>query len=88
MQLFNALENYNLARNALEISKVALTQAEENYRISKNRYAQRIETTSDFLDAEFSLTQARSNLVLNHYAIMESLAQLERITQTQLMVME
>ena len=88
LQLFNALENYNLARNALEISKVALTQAEENYRISKNRYAQRIETTSDFLDAEFSLTQARSNLVLNHYAIMESLAQLERITQTQLMVME
>ena len=88
LQLFNALENYNLARNALEISKIALVQAEENYRISKNRYTQRIETTSDFLDAELSLTQARSNLALNHYAIMESLAQLERITQTQLMIIE
>lgn len=88
LQLFNALENYNLARNALEISKIALVQAEENYRISKNRYTQRIETTSDFLDAELSLTQARSNLALNHYAIMESLVQLERITQTQLMIVE
>ncbi|MBX7489890.1 TolC family protein [Helicobacter turcicus] len=86
LQLFSALENYNLALNALEISKLARAQAEENYRISKNRYAQRIESTSDFLDAELSLTQARSKVVINTYAIMESLAQLERITQTALMI--
>ncbi|WP_299546930.1 TolC family protein [uncultured Helicobacter sp.] len=81
LQLFGALENYNLALNALEIAKLALKQAEENYRISKNRYAQRIDSTSDFLDAELSLTQARSNVAINTYAIMESLAQIERIVQ-------
>lgn len=82
LQLFSALESYNLALNALEIAKLALKQAEENYRISKNRYTQRIDSTSDFLDAELSLTQARSNVAINTYAIMESLAQIERITQT------
>ncbi|PKT77711.1 TolC family protein [Helicobacter winghamensis] len=82
LQLFSALESYNLALNALEIAKLALKQAEENYRISKNRYTQRIDSTSDFLDAELSLTQARSNVAINTYAIMEFLAQIERITQT------
>ena len=84
LQLFAAFEDYNLAKNALEISKVALQQAEENYRISKNRYEQRIETTRDFLDAQSLLTQARSNVALSHYLIAESLAQLERITQSNL----
>lgn len=82
LQLFSALESYNLALNALEIAKLALKQADENYRISKNRYTQRIDSTSDFLDAELSLTQARSNVAINTYAIMEFLAQIERITQT------
>lgn len=84
LQLFSALESYNLALNALEIAKLTRMQAEENFRISKNRYNQRIETMSDFLDAELSLTQARSNVALNTYALMESLAQIERITQTPL----
>lgn len=83
MQLFNALENYHLAKNALEVSKSALEQAEENYRISKNRYTQRIQSTSDFLDAELLLTQARSNVAINTYGMMESLAQIERIIQMQ-----
>ncbi|MDA3966522.1 TolC family protein [Helicobacter sp. WB40] len=84
LQLFNAIENYNLALNAYEVSKVALTQAEENYRISKNRYKARIMSTSDFLDAEYLLTEARSNVVLNRYAIIQSLAEIERITQSKL----
>ncbi|WP_279129211.1 TolC family protein [Helicobacter winghamensis] len=69
LQLFSALESYNLALNALEIAKLALKQADENYRISKNRYTQRIDSTSDFLDAELSLTQARSNVAINTYGI-------------------
>lgn len=85
LQLFNALESYHLALNAFRVSEIALNQAEENYRISKNRYSQRIETTSDFLDAELLLSEAKTNVVLNRYAIIESLAQLERITQTELM---
>lgn len=86
LQLFGVLENYNLALNALEIAKIAHKQAEENYRISKNRYDQKIDSTSDFLDAELSLTQARINVAINTYAIIESLAQIERITQTALII--
>lgn len=84
LQLFNALENYNLALNAYEVSKIALEQAEENYRISKNRYKERIMSTSDFLDAEFLLTEARSNMILNRYSIIQNLIEIERITQSKI----
>ncbi|MDE5603565.1 MAG: TolC family protein, partial [Helicobacter sp.] len=82
LQLFQSLENYNLALNAYEISLIALQQAEENYRISQNRYKARIESTSNFLDAELLLTKARSNVVLNRYGIIQAIAEIERITQT------
>lgn len=82
LQLFSALETYNLSLNAYQVALSALTQAEENYRISKNRYKERIQSTSDFLDAEYLLTQARTNVVLNRYAILQALAEIERITQT------
>ncbi|CAM2929346.1 TolC family protein [Helicobacter burdigaliensis] len=84
LQLFSALENYNLAISAYEVAKKALIQAEENYRISQNRYKERIESTSDFLDSEYLLTQARSNVVLNRYAILQALAEIERITQSKI----
>ena len=83
LQLFEALETYNLSLNAYKVALTALNQAEENYRISQNRYKERIQSTSDFLDAEYLLTQARSNVVLNRYAILQALAEIERITQTQ-----
>ncbi|TLE15460.1 TolC family protein [Helicobacter apodemus] len=82
LQLFESLETYNLALNAYEISLIALKQAEENYRISQNRYKARIESTSNFLDAELLLTKARSNVVLNRYGIIQAIAEIERITQT------
>ncbi len=85
LQLFSALETYNLSLNAYQVALSALTQAEENYRISQNRYKQRIQSTSDFLDAEYLLTQARTNIILNRYAILQALAQIERITQTKQM---
>ena len=82
LQLFSELENYNLALNAYKVAKYSLKQAEENYRISQNRYKERIQSTSDFLDAEYLLTRARSKVILTRYAIVESLAKIERITQT------
>ncbi len=82
LQLFSALETYNLSLNAYKVALSALAQAEENYRISQNRYKERIQSTSDFLDAEYLLTQARTNVVLNRYAILQALAEIERITQT------
>lgn len=84
LQLFSALENYHLAISAYEVAKKALTQAEENYRISQNRYKERIESTSDFLDSEYLLTEARSNVVLNRYAILQAIAEIERITQSKI----
>lgn len=82
LQLFSALETYNLSLNAYKVALSALAQAEENYRISQNRYKERIQSTSNFLDAEYLLTQARTNVVLNRYAILQALAEIERITQT------
>ncbi|MDE5591849.1 MAG: TolC family protein, partial [Helicobacter sp.] len=83
LELFKVLQSYELALNAYELSLTALKQAEENYRISNNRYQERIESTSNLLDAQLLLTQAKSNVVLNRYSILQSLAEIERITQTQ-----
>ncbi len=81
LQLFSAFEAYTLAVSAYEVAQESLMQAEENYRIASNRYKERIESTSNFLDAEFLLTQAKINLLINRYGISDAIARIIRITQ-------
>lgn len=81
LQLFNAYEAYTLALSAFNVAKESLIQAEENYRIVSNRYKERIETTSNLLDAELLLTQARTNVVINQYGISLAIAQIMRIVE-------
>ncbi|RAX57190.1 hypothetical protein CCZ01_06920 [Helicobacter monodelphidis] len=81
LQLLSAYESYTLAISAYDVAKEALEQAEENYRIASNRYKERIETTSNFLDAELLLTQAKTNLLINRYGISQAIARIIRITE-------
>jgi len=61
MQIFQAYNNYSESLKKIEVYKVAIVQAEENYRVTKNKYDNALETTTDLLDADVALLQARIN---------------------------
>jgi outer membrane protein TolC len=49
------------AKRNIQVSKTAVVQAEENYRMNEERYKQQVATSTDVLDAQTLLTQARAN---------------------------
>lgn len=57
-----AYQNYLLGVKKIEVYNKALEQAEENYRINKNKYANNLLTLTDLLDADVAQLQARLNL--------------------------
>jgi len=55
---------YLLLREAeknIQVTRTAIAQAEENFRINEERYKQQVATSTDVLDAQTLLTRARSN---------------------------
>ena len=60
------------------VAEKAIEQAEENFRINEERYKEQIATSTEVLDAQTLLTQARTNYynTLNVYNIAK--AKLER----------
>jgi outer membrane protein len=57
----NALLDLELARKDIPPTKKAVEQAEENLRVSEERYKVQATTSTEVLDAQTLLTQARSN---------------------------
>jgi outer membrane protein len=51
------------SREKLDVAKLGLTQAEENRRMTDDRYTRGLATSSELLDAEVSLVQAETSLV-------------------------
>lgn len=84
LQLFTALEEYELAKVQRSVAQKAVEQAEENYRIVENRFKEQMDTTTDLLDAQLLLTQSRSDYNNAYYAIEKAIATLQRITQSSL----
>ena len=57
-------ENFLLSQRKIEVYKKAVTQAEENYRITKNKYDNALVNTTDLLEANVSLLQSKINLAV------------------------
>jgi len=49
------------AEKNIQVAKTAIVQAEENFRMNEERYKQQVATSTDVLDAQTLLTQARTN---------------------------
>ncbi len=49
------------ARDKIGVAEVAVEQAEENFRINAERFKEQVATTTEVLDAQTLLTEARSN---------------------------
>jgi outer membrane protein TolC len=57
-------ENYLLSKRKIDVYKKAVVQAEENYRITKNKYDNALVNTSDLLEANVSVLQSKINLAV------------------------
>ncbi|MBS1563726.1 MAG: TolC family protein, partial [Bacteroidetes bacterium] len=61
LQVNQAYQSYLLSRKKIDVYAVAIGQAEENYRITKNKQANNLVTTTDLLDADVAQLQAKLN---------------------------
>jgi outer membrane protein TolC len=62
IQINQAYENYLLCINKIKVYSVAIDQANENYRITKNKHDNNLVTTTDLLEADVAQLQAELNL--------------------------
>lgn len=61
LEVKNSYLLFREAEKQLGVSKKAVEQAEENYRISVERYKEQVATSTDVLDAQTLLTRAKSD---------------------------
>lgn len=61
LQINQAYQNYLSSNKKIDVYKTAIAQATENYRIINNKYQNSLATTTELLDADVALLQARLN---------------------------
>lgn len=66
------------AEKRIDTSKVAVDQAQEDFRISQVRYSAGVGTNLDVMDAELALAQAKTNYIQALYDYNTSKAQLDK----------
>jgi outer membrane protein len=64
LQVHKSYSNLLSNRKKIEVYANAVAQAEENYRIVKNKFDNSLATTTDLLEADVAQLQARLNFVL------------------------
>lgn len=62
LQVNQAYQNYTLAVKKISVYQKAIEQAQENYKITKNKYDNNLSTTTELLDADLAQLQAKLNM--------------------------
>ncbi len=62
MEVFNSYLTIQSEVEKIKISKLAVESAEENYRITKDKYQYQLATSNDLIDAEVELLDAKTKL--------------------------
>jgi len=62
LQVNQAYGDYLTALKKIDVSRVAITQGEENYKINQNKYNNQLVTMTDLLEANVTLLQAKINM--------------------------
>ncbi len=68
------------AREKVAVAEQTVKQAEENYRVTDEKFKQGLTLNSELLDAEVALTQARTNYIQSLVDYELSMAKLDRAT--------
>ena len=63
IEVYNTFLNLEAAKKKVELSKQTLEQAEENYRITNDKFLVQLVNTTDLLDAETSVYNAKTDLL-------------------------
>ncbi|RXK11641.1 hypothetical protein CP965_12785 [Halarcobacter mediterraneus] len=79
LQYEKALEEYEVSKLNYETAVVSLEQSEENYKIVNNRFKEGISTTTDLINANFLLSQAKQSFDSAYYDRFLAKASLYRI---------
>jgi outer membrane protein len=82
LQVNNNFENYLLSRKKIEVYKNAVVQAEENNRITKNKYENALVNTTELLDANVLLLQSQINLAVAKADVLLAYSRLLETTGT------
>lgn len=61
LEIYNAYQNYVVSVRKVDVYKKSVEQANENYRITKNKYDNSLVTTTELLDADVAQLQAKLN---------------------------
>ena len=72
-----AFRTAGAARARIDLSRPAVAQAEENLRLTRNRYRNGNATPTDIVDAESALTRARQRHLVARYDYLIALARLD-----------
>lgn len=83
-QLEQAIEACHLARNQIKVSQIALEQAKENFRITKNQFDANIANTALMLDAQRFLANAQVNSYEAYFGLYDAMGEIERIVEKEL----
>ena len=64
LEVYNNYLTLNSEKEKIEISKLAVESAEENYRMTKDKYQYQLATSNDLIDAEVELLGAKTRLTI------------------------
>jgi outer membrane protein TolC len=78
LEVRQAYLNMTAAEKNIDTAKVAVDQAEEDFKIAQVRYSSGVGTNLDVMDAEVSLTQAKNNYIKALYDYNTSKAKLDK----------
>lgn len=81
LQLQQALEQISVTQGQIDVARLSVEEAQEHYRITHNRYTQKLDSTTELLDARLLLTTAQNNLTIAEYNYQKALVDLERIIE-------
>lgn len=82
LQVNQDFENFLLSQKKTEVYQKAVVQATENYRVTKNKYDNNLVNTSELLDANVALLQAKINLAVAKADVLLAYSKLLQTTGT------
>ena len=62
VEVYQSYLTYKRSFDKVDVSKKSVEQADENYRIMQQKYDEQLATSTDLIDAEVSVLQAKTNL--------------------------